>query len=171
MRRIFIISFCLILLTITKGVFAMELTSSAFSDGGMLPAKYTCDGAGISPPISWTNMPANTKSFALIYDDPDAPHGTWTHWVLFNIPPTTLSLAEGVDSLPDGTQVGNNSWPKKNYGPPCPPSGEHRYIFHIFALDTTLNLKGTVTSEVLKKAMQGHILDTATLLGKHKKRK
>ncbi|MBU0744273.1 MAG: YbhB/YbcL family Raf kinase inhibitor-like protein [Gammaproteobacteria bacterium] len=144
---------------------AMKLISTAFIDGGKLPSKYTCDGTSISPPIGWEDTPANTKSFALIYDDPDATTGTWDHWVLYNIPPTTKSLPENASHLPTGTQVGLNSWPNANYGAPCPPYGEHRYIFHLYALDTELNLSGKVTSDKLRQAMQNHILATATLTG------
>ena len=143
----------------------MKLTSTAFIDGGNLPSKYTCDGASISPPIQWQNAPANTKSFALIYDDPDAPAGTWDHWILYNLPPTTNFLPEGATSLPEGTKVGFNSWPNAEYGAPCPPSGTHRYIFHLYALDTALNLSGKVTSNILRQAMEKHILATTTLMG------
>ena len=149
----------------------MKLTSSAFTDGGLLPAKYTCDGESISPPIHWQDAPANTKSFALIYDDPDAPVGLWTHWVLYNLPPTTNSLTENIATLPAGTKIGINSDLQANYDAPCPPSGEHRYIFHLYALDTTLNLSGKITSEKLRQEMQGHILTTATLLGRYRRTK
>jgi Raf kinase inhibitor-like YbhB/YbcL family protein len=154
---------------INQGAYAMKLTSSAFTNGGVLPALYTCTGKSISPPLEWQEVPAKTKSLALIYDDPDAPSGTWTHWVLYNLPPTTNSLEENVSILPAGTKVGANSWPQTKYGAPCPPSGEHRYIFHLYALDTMLDLSGIVTSEKLRQAMQGHILETATLMGRYTK--
>lgn len=159
------------LLLLTTGVLAMDLTSSAFSDGDRLPTKYTCDGQGISPPLAWKNFPTNTKSFALISDDPDAPRGTWTHWILYNIPTTTTSLPENVTALPPGTKVGFNSWPQNNYGSPCPPSGTHRYFFKIFALDTLLDLKGKVTSEILQTAMQGHVLDQAEMVTTYSRKK
>ena len=143
-----------ILMFISKGVYPMQLSSPAFTDGGLLPSKYTCDGQSISPPIQWQDAPSKTKSFALIYDDPDAPAGTWTHWIL----------------LPAETKVGMNSWPEAKYGAPCPPSGEHRYIFHLYALDTMLSLSGTVTSTTLRKAMQGHILATTTLTGRYRRK-
>jgi len=149
----------------------MKITSPAFTDGGILPAKYTCDGASISPPVQWQDVPANTKSFALIYDDPDAPAGTWTHWVLYNIPPTTNLLAENATTLPAGTQAGMNSWPNQKYGAPCPPSGEHRYIFHLYALDTTLKLSGKITAEKLRQEMQGHIIENTTLMGRYRRMK
>jgi Raf kinase inhibitor-like YbhB/YbcL family protein len=156
-----------ILILTNQGAYAMKLTSSAFTDGGTLPSTYTCDGKSISPPIQWQDAPANTKSFALIYDDPDAPAGTWVHWVLYNLPTTTNSLAENATTLPPGTKVGINSWPEAKYGAPCPPSGEHRYIFHLYALDALLELSGTVTSEKLRRAMQGHIIATTTLTGRY----
>ena len=148
----------------------MKLTSSAFTDGGILPARYTCDCSSISPQIQWECAPPETKSFALIYDDPDAPGETWTHWVLYNLPHTTNSLIENVDELPAGTEVGINSWGKEEYGAPCPPSGEHRYFFHLYALDTMLDLSETATSELLRQSMKGHILETAILMGRYKRR-
>lgn len=148
----------------------MKLTSTAFIDNGILPSKYTCDGENISPPIRWQDVPTGTKSFALIYDDPDAPGGTWTHWVLYNIPATTYSLSENVSVLPEGTKVGINSWPEAKYGAPCPPRGEHRYIFHLYALDIELKLDGDVTSERLRHAIEGHILASATLTGRYTRR-
>jgi Raf kinase inhibitor-like YbhB/YbcL family protein len=147
----------------------MELTSSAFDDGGVLPVKYTCDGKSISPPIQWQNVPANTKSFALIYDDPDAPSGTWVHWILYNLPATTTSLEENISTLPPGTKAGLNSSPQEKYGAPCPPFGEHRYIFHLYALDAMLDLPNTATSDTLQQTMQGHILANATLMGRYQR--
>lgn len=147
----------------------MKLTSSAFVDGGKLPRKYTCDGLSISPPIAWQDAPTNTKSFALIYDDPDAPRGTWNHWVLYNLSPNINSLPENATILPPGTQVGLNSWPQAEYGAPCPPSGEHHYIFHLYALDTMLNLSGKVTSSILRQAMEKHILASTTLTGLYRR--
>lgn len=148
----------------------MKITSTAFSAGGIIPSKYTCDGENISPPIAWEDTPSGTKSFAIIYDDPDAPGGTWDHWILYNLPPTTKSLPENITSLPVGTKVGLNSWPKAEYGGPCPPRGEHRYIFHLYALDTMLNLsEKNVTSKTLRDAMQKHILAEATLIGRYQR--
>ncbi|MDR1057631.1 MAG: YbhB/YbcL family Raf kinase inhibitor-like protein [Coxiellaceae bacterium] len=147
----------------------MKITSTAFTEKGKIPSKYTCDGLNISPPIAWEGTPTNTKSFALIYDDPDAPLGTWDHWILYNLPPTTNSLPENATSLPPGTKIGLNSWPKAEYGGPCPPSGEHRYIFHLYALDTILNLSGKVTSTILRQAMEKHILAEATITGLYRR--
>jgi len=163
------VSFFLLLITlfISLEVFAMELTSPAFIDQGLLPEKFTCDGDGVSPPLSWKNAPGNTKSFALIADDPDASHGTWTHWVLYNIPATTFSLAENISKLPAGTSVGLNSWLKQKYGSPCPPSGEHRYFFKLYALDTILEFATPPISENLQKMMTGHIITNATIMGRY----
>ena len=149
----------------------MQLISTAFTDGGNLPTKYTCDGENISPPIAWEDYPANTKSFALIYDDPDAPAGTWDHWVVYNLPANINSLPENATTLPSGTKVGLNSWPNAEYGAPCPPSGTHRYIFHLYALDAMLNLPKPATSENLRKEMKEHILETATLTGLYQRTK
>ena len=143
----------------------MKLTSTTFTDNSKLPIKYTCDGESLSPPIAWEDAPPNTKSFALIYDDPDAPGGTWDHWILYNLPPSTNSLPENATNLPEETKVGLNSWPNPEYGAPCPPSGEHRYIFHLYALDNTLELSEPVTSDKLREAMEGHILAKETLTG------
>lgn len=126
----------------------IEVKSSAFQDGGMIPKRYTCDGQDISPPLSWGGVPANAKSIALIMDDPDAPVGTWVHWVLFNIPPGTKELAEKIPpslSLPDGARHGKNGWGKLGYGGPCPPGGTHRYYFKFYALDIILNVQGGIT--------------------------
>ena len=147
----------------------MELTSSAFEDGGLIPPLYTCDDQNISPPLAWEGAPAGTQSFALICDDPDAPGSTWVHWVMYNIPPDARSLAASVPAdaaLPDGTQQGQNSWPWTGYGGPCPPSGTHRYIFNLYALDVTLGLEpGTTGKEALLEAVEGHVLAEITLTG------
>jgi Raf kinase inhibitor-like YbhB/YbcL family protein len=140
----------------------MKLISS-FKDGDKLPSKYTCDGDGISPEIHWEEAPPETKSFVLIYDDPDASAGIWDHWVLYNLPPTTTSIPEDARSLPEGTQLGLNSWGKPGYGRACPSSGEHHYIFHLYALDTVLNLPSKATSKQIREAMQGYIIEEATL--------
>lgn len=155
-----------------KGGNVMEIRSSAFAHEDMIPAKYTCDGKNISPPLSWSGAPKETKSFALICDDPDAPMGTWVHWVLFDIPATVTSLPEGVAKLEEIKGLGKNG---KNtsrrwgYDGPCPPSGTHRYYFKLYALDTLLNLQPGLTKEELLKAMQGHILAQAETLGRYKR--
>lgn len=152
-----------------KHIVQMKLTSTAFEDGGILPAKYTCDGESISPQIAWYDAPADTKSFVLIYDDPDAPNGTWVHWVLYNLPSTATSLAENEKNLPKGTKVGLNSWPRLGYGAPCPPAGEHRYIVHLYALDLVLDLPEQASFNQIHSAMAGHILEKATLTGRYKR--
>jgi len=148
----------------------MELKSSAFATGGMIPTKYTCDGPDVSPPLSWSDVPAAAKTLALIADDPDAPMGTWVHWVAWNIPPNARGLEEGVpkkDSLPNGMKQGMTDFRSIGYGGPCPPSGTHRYFFKLYALDTSLNLPPSTTKKDLEKAMQGHLLQRGELLGKY----
>jgi Raf kinase inhibitor-like YbhB/YbcL family protein len=150
------------------GEVALELTSTAYSDGEAVPARYTCDGENVSPPLAWTGVPQETATFALMFDDPDAPGGTWVHWVLFNIPGQTRSLAEGqpgVDELPDGSRHGANSWRRRDYGGPCPPSGTHRYVLKLYALDTALQVAPGATTVELMGAMAGHVLAQAELLG------
>ena len=150
----------------------MELTlrSSAFREGGMIPAKYTCDGDDIYPPLEWDTPPPGTKSMALISDDPDAPGGTWVHWVLFNLPASVRDLKENVpdtDTLPNGARQGNNDFPNIGYGGPCPPGGTHRYYFKLYALDVLLDLKPGITKSQLEKAMEGHVLAKGQLMGKY----
>ena len=148
----------------------MDLKSTVFDQGGMIPAKYSCDGTNVSPPLSWDNAPSGTKSFALICDDPDAPMGTWVHC---DIPAATKSLPEHVETSgtpSSGGQQGLNDSRKTGYSGPCPPSGVHRYYFKLYALDTVLNLPaGTTTKDKLLKAMEGHILTQAHLMGKYKR--
>jgi hypothetical protein len=158
--------------TATKGGKTMKIISSAFSEGGGIPSKYTCDGQDISPPLEWKDAPGDTKSFALISDDPDAPGGTWVHWVAFNIPPTAAKLEENIKhdrEFANGMKQGSNDWPKIGYGGPCPPSGTHRYYFKLYALDTMLDIKPGATKEQLLKAMKGHVLAEARLMGKYKR--
>ncbi|HUV65588.1 MAG TPA: YbhB/YbcL family Raf kinase inhibitor-like protein [Sedimentisphaerales bacterium] len=150
----------------------IELTSSAFKEGGMIPAKYTCDDEDVSPPLQWGEVPEGTKSIALICDDPDAPMGTWVHWVLFNLPGATTSLAEKVPTdktLANGARQGTNDFHKIGYGGPCPPGGTHRYFFKIYALDTQLDLQAGANKQQLLKAMQGHILAEGQLMGRYKR--
>lgn len=147
---------------------AFELTSTAFAAGETIPRKYTCDGDDISPPLQWSDAPQNTQSFALISDDPDAPVGTWVHWVLYNVPGTSTSLPEAVpkqDELPDGSRHGRSSWGRSAYGGPCPPGGTHRYFFKLYALDTVLELAAGAGKEQLLQAMEGHILAQTELMG------
>ena len=150
----------------------MIITSPAFQHEGMIPPKYTCKGEDKSPQLKWENAPTNVKSFVLICDDPDAPIGTWDHWILFNIPPTQNQLEEGIPKkaeLPDGSKHGKNSWGRTDYGGPCPPFGTHRYFFKLYALDTLLNLKSGASKKDVLKAMDNHILEQAELIGKFKK--
>jgi len=147
---------------------AFELTSTAFAPGEPIPRKYTCDGEDISPPLRWSDPPQDTQSFALIADDPDAPVGTWVHWVLYNLPAETRALPQAVppeSDLSDGSRHGKNSWRRLGYGGPCPPSGTHRYFFRLYALDTVLDLKGGASKKQLLKAMEGHILGQTELMG------
>lgn len=156
---------------IGKEVVRMEtltITSPAFTGGGAIPAKYTCDGADVSPPLTIGAVPAGAKSLALILDDPDAPMGTWVHWVAWNIPATTREIQE--NGLPAGAGQGKNDWKRNSYGGPCPPSGTHRYFFRLYALDTTLNIGSSTSKHDLEKAMQGHILAKGELMGTYKRR-
>ncbi len=151
----------------------LELTSPAFGDGASIPRKYTCEGDDLSPPLAWKGAPAATRSFALIVDDPDAPDPkaprmTWVHWVLYNLPPSTTALAEGIVSLPAGAHAGLNDWQRADYGGPCPPIGRHRYFFKLYALDTELNLKRPVKADV-ERAMNGQVLASAALMGTYAK--
>ena len=151
----------------------MKLTSTAFEHESLIPTRYTCDGQDVSPPLAWSGALANTKSFALIADDPDAPMGTWVHWVAWDISGGTTALEENVpkkEALPNGMKQGTTDLPSIGYVGPCPPSGTHRYFFKLYALDTTLNLPPRTTKKDLERAMQGHILARAELMGKYKRR-
>ncbi|MCI0395692.1 MAG: YbhB/YbcL family Raf kinase inhibitor-like protein [Chloroflexi bacterium] len=145
-----------------------ELTSSAFTYGKHIPQKYSCDGQDISPPLAWRDPPAGTQSLALIVDDPDAPRGDWVHWLLFNLPAGARALPEAVPAdseLASGGRHGQNSWRRPGYGGPCPPSGTHRYFLRLYALDSTLDLPAGTTKLQLTRAMEGHILAQAELMG------
>ncbi len=145
-----------------------SFSSPAFGHGQPIPAVYTCKGRNISPPLTWSDLPQGTKSLALIMDDPDAPLGTWVHWVIYNIPPTRTGLEEALPSeerLADGSLQGKNSWRRIGYGGPCPPSGTHRYYFRLYALDSMLSLAPGAMKEQLLQAMQGHILAQAEWMG------
>jgi hypothetical protein len=155
------------------GKMTIQVTSPAFAEGAMIPAKYTGDGDDASPPLRWSDAPDGTKSFALIADDPDAPMGTWVHWVLFNLPADARELPEAVPSegtLPSGARQGRNDFRKIGYGGPMPPSGTHRYYFKLYALDTALDLKPGATKAQLVKAMEGHVLGQGQLMGKYSRR-
>jgi Raf kinase inhibitor-like YbhB/YbcL family protein len=153
---------------------SIRVSSTAFREGELIPRKYTCDGNDLTPPLSWSSLPAGTKSVALICDDPDAPAGMWVHWVIFNIPATEKGLAEGVTSaggLPAGSKQGINDFHKMDYGGPCPPGGTHRYFFKVYALDTVLALSEGASKGQLLKAMEGHILDQGQLMGKYSRQR
>ena len=148
----------------------MQLSTNAFTLGGEIPAKFTCTGADLSPELTWSGVPEGTKSLVLIVDDPDAPRGTFTHWVLYDLPPKTQKLAEAVrsvDELPGGGKQGRNDFGNIGYGGPCPPPGRpHRYFFRLYALDTMLDLKPGASRKEVEQKMQGHILAQAELMGK-----
>ena len=150
---------------------SLKLTSTAFQPGGTIPKKFTCDGPDVSPALAWSEAPAGTKSFALIMDDPDAPVGTWVHWVLYDLPAGMHELAEGVtkqEELPDGARQGRNDFRRIGYGGPCPPAGPaHRYFFKLYALDQKLGLKAGATKADVEKAMKGHILAQGELMGRY----
>ncbi len=155
----------------------MKLVSSAFADGTAVPQAYTCDGRDISPPLAWSGVPAAAKSLVLIVDDPDAPDPaaprmTWVHWVLYNIPPGAPGLSEAVAArnLPAPTLQGLNDWKRTGYGGPCPPIGRHRYFHKLYALDVVLPDLGNPNKAELEKAMQGHVLAKATLMGTYQRR-
>lgn len=146
----------------------LRISSTAFQNGGTIPRPYTCDGNDASPPLAWTGVPAEAKSLALIVDDPDAPVGTWIHWVVFNIPADVVSMPEQVPqgpTLANGAQQGVNSWNRSGYGGPCPPRGQHRYFFKLYALDVSLNPRGSMSKAQLLGAMRGHVLAEAQIIG------
>lgn len=142
----------------------LSLTSQSFADQNNIPKKYTCNGQNSSPDLEWSGAPSGTKSYVLIMDDPDAPNGTWVHWVLFNIPGNLKQLSEAAE-LPAGAISGHNSWEQKGYGGPCPPSGTHRYFFKLYALDTILTINSSVRKSDVLNAMQDHILESCELVG------
>lgn len=151
----------------------IEVKSSAFEEGDAIPARYTCDDLDVSPPMSWGSVPDGTESLALITDDPDAPRGTFVHWVIYNLPPDTRGLAEGVPNrptLPSGAVQGVNGAGGVGYMGPCPPRGTHRYFFKVYALDTELDLAGRATKEDLMRAMDGHVITEGRLMGTYRRR-
>ena len=166
---------CIILppnLNAGAGKMKLVLTSPAFSEGGMIPKKYSCNGADISPELSWEGVPEGARSLVLICDDPDAPGGTWVHWVLFNIPAAATRLAAEIApdaTLSNGARHGTNDFRRLGYGGPCPPGGTHRYYFKLYALDTVLSLDAGALKTQVEAAMKGHILEQAQLMGKYKR--
>jgi Raf kinase inhibitor-like YbhB/YbcL family protein len=155
-----------------SGETEMKLYSTAFENGGMIPEKYTCDEANVSPPLSWEGVPEKSKGLALICDDPDAPMGTWVHWVIYSIPPQQKGFSENIPAeknLSTGAVQGVNDFGHLGYGGPCPPGGTHRYFFKLYALDTVIHLTPGATKAQLLKVIQGHILEETQLLGKYKR--
>ena len=151
----------------------IKVTSPAFAEGEMIPAEYTADGRNISPPLEWSDAPEGTKSIALINDDPDAPMGTWVHWVVYNLPADVTSLEENVlpeETLSNGAMQGTTDFGRIGYGGPAPPSGTHRYFFKVYALDTMLDLAAGATKGRVESAMAGHVLAEGQLMGKYKRR-
>lgn len=149
---------------------ALTITSPAFAEGGMIPKKFTCDDADVSPALEIKGVPANAKSLALIADDPDAPVGIWVHWVLYNLPPDTKKLDEAMpkdSTLKNGARQGVTDFGNPGYGGPCPPGGTHRYYFKVYALDAMLTVAGKATKKDLEAAMKGHILAEGQLMGKY----
>ena len=145
----------------------MQLLSTSFQQGGMIPEIYTCKGTNINPELHWQDVPSKTKSFCLLMDEPDAPIGDWVHWIVFNISATSRALIE--NAKPAGAMEGVNSWKKNSYGGPCPPSGIHRYFFKLFALDIMLDAKKSYDKNNLLSTIKNHVLDQAELMGKFKK--
>jgi hypothetical protein len=155
----------------TGAAMSFQISTSAFPSGEMIPKKFTCDGPDLSPPLTWKDAPAATQSFAIIMDDPDAPVGTWVHWVLYKLPASTNELPEGVEKqeqLASGALAGRNDFRKIGYNGPCPPPGKsHRYYFKLYALDTKLSLNAGATKADLERAMKGHILSRTEIIGRY----
>ncbi|MFC5301925.1 YbhB/YbcL family Raf kinase inhibitor-like protein [Azospira restricta] len=154
---------------------SLQLTSAAFAHLGEIPARHTCEGANVSPPLAWSGVPPGTRSLVLVVDDPDAPDPaapkmTWVHWLLFNLPPDAGGLPEAVAALPPGTGEGVNDWQRTGYGGPCPPIGRHRYFHKLYALDTVLDLRRP-DKPALEAALRGHVLAEAQLVGTYQKRR
>ncbi len=152
---------------------SFALHTTAFDAGGGIPKKYTCDGADVSPALNWNDAPTGAQSFALIADDPDAPVGTWTHWILWDIPAKATALPEGVPKVEepgDGARQGGNDFKRIGYGGPCPPAGKpHRYFFKLYALDAKLDIKPGASRSELERAIKGHVLAQAELMGTYKR--
>ena len=151
----------------------MRLTSPAFPDGGSIPPQHTCDGADVSPALEWSGAPEAAKSFALICDDPDAPAGDWVHWTVYDLPPASTGLPEGVpptDDVLGGGRQGRNDFRRIGYGGPCPPGGTHRYVFALYALDRMLRLRGGAAKAEVRAAIRKHVLAESRLTGKYSRR-
>jgi len=152
---------------------SLEISSTAFVEGDTIPTRFTCDGDDVSPPLTWTGTPSESRSIALIADDPDAPRGTWVHWVLYGLPPKAAGLPEAVpgrEELDTGARHGKNDFGRSDYGGPCPPRGSpHRYFFKVYALDVEITLGSGATKQALSEAMQGHILAQGELMGRYQR--
>jgi Raf kinase inhibitor-like YbhB/YbcL family protein len=155
----------LLILPSTLHAQTLQISSSSFVSEDYIPPQFTCQGMNVNPPLFFSGIPANTQSLAIIMDDPDAPMGTWVHWVVFNLPPTTQLTSKNTL----GT-FGKNDWGKLAYGGPCPPDGTHRYFFKLYALDSKLNLNPGITKSQLEKAMAGHIIEQAVMVGLYQQR-
>ncbi len=171
----FLAGYCLVNTGYAKQ--GMSIKSKAFENGAEIPLKYTCEGSNLTIPLQWSNVPSSTKSLVLVVDDPDAPNPerpkmVWVHWVLYDIPVTVTSLSEGPRdaALPKGVRQGMNSWKKKSWGGPCPPMGRHRYFFKLFALDRLMGDLHTPNEKELMKAIDGHVLEKAELVGTYMKK-
>ena len=150
------------------------ITSPAFDNGGTIPRLYTCEGQDISPPLAWADVPAGTKSLALIVDDPDAPDpehpkATWVHWVVFNLPADLPGLPEAITHLPSGAEAGRNGWDRRAYGGPCPPIGTHRYFFKLYALDERLKVSPAAGKDQIEATMHNHVIASTELVGTYRK--
>jgi Raf kinase inhibitor-like YbhB/YbcL family protein len=179
LRALFLLSLLLCFCSVPAkavpgGDMTLKLESPAFASGGAIPSRHTCEGENVSPPLVWSGAPQGTKSFVLIVDDPDAPDPaapqmTWVHWLLFNIPADAAGLPGNAGKPPAGAREGLNDWQVAGYGGPCPPIGRHRYFHKLYALDATLNLGSAPTKAALEKAMQGHVIGHAELVGTYRK--
>jgi Raf kinase inhibitor-like YbhB/YbcL family protein len=169
---IFLLAIITVPIIYSSDTMEIQVTSTAFKEGEMIPRKYTCRGENISPQIAWSNIPEGTKSFLLIADDPDAPMGTWVHWVVYNIPANFSELKERFpedSKFPDGIMQGITDFGTTGYGGPCPPSGIHRYYFKLYAIDIILDVKPRLTKQEVLNEIEGHILAKGQLMGKFRK--
>ena len=174
-KTLIVFSYFLLLTSRIYASSGFELTSPAFQEGEMIPEVYTCDGKNSSPPLNWTAPPQETRSFVLVVEDPDAPGGLWTHWILFNLPPTIMNIPEGlpaIRNLANMERHGNNDFKQLGYGGPCPPPGAtHRYVFKFYALDNAPNLEIGATRAEILAAVEGHVLASAELTGRYERRR
>lgn len=145
----------------------MTVTSTAFQNNALIPSKYTCDGKNYNPPLTFSQVPSNAQSLVLIIEDPDAPSKVFTHWVVYNMPSSTLQILE--NQVPQNSSQGKTDFGNIGYGGPCPPSGTHRYFFKLYALDTTFNLPEGITKEKVEEAVNGHIIESAEIVGLYKR--